>query len=60
MKYLKSYESIGDQFFKTYKETKNWLDLMKIKNYQINDNLVVDVYSTTLINDVNLSWGCCS
>jgi hypothetical protein len=38
-----------NQFFKTYKETKNWLDEMKIKKYTINDDLTVDVDGSVFI-----------
>ena len=47
MKFIKSYklfESVhNDQFFKTYEETKNWLDNFYVKNYTINKDLTVDV-----------------
>lgn len=33
-----------NNFFKTYDDTKMWLDKMFIKNYKINDNLIVDTY----------------
>ena len=56
MKYLNTYklfESVSDsQFFKTYEETKNWLDDMDIENYTINDDLTIDVDGD---GDVNLN-----
>jgi len=46
MKYLNTYKlfesKIDNQFFQTYKETKDWLEKTKIKNYIINNDLTVD------------------
>ena len=44
------------QFFKTYKETKDWLDLMNIKNYTINSDLTVDVNDGVDISDRDLTF----
>ena len=57
MKYLKSYkifESRDNQFFKTYEETKNWLDDMDIDNYTINDDLTIDGDGDVIISDIGL------
>lgn len=53
MKYLNTYklfESIDNQFFKTYEETKNWLDIMNIRKYIINGDLKVDVNTNVRIS----------
>lgn len=43
------------QFFKTYKETKSWLDDMDIRNYEINKStLVVDVSFGVWLDDKDL------
>lgn len=42
------------QFFQTEHETKNWLDFMGIKNYSINQDLLVDVDGGVDISNSNL------
>lgn len=54
--YLKFNESIDDQFFKTYDETKNWLDKMSIDNYTINKDLTVDVDGNVYISNKKLKF----
>ncbi len=41
---------MSDQFFKTYEETKVWLDNMSIMRYTIRDDLTVDVDSNVIIS----------
>ena len=56
MKYLKSYKIFEsrDNQFKTYEETKNWLDDMDIDNYTINDDLTIDVDGDVDLNNKKL------
>jgi len=59
MKYIKNYrifESIDDQFFKTYEETKNWLHDVYVKNYTINKDLTVDVDDEVSLTFNNLEF----
>jgi len=46
MKYIKDYrifESVDDQFFKTKEEIRNWLHSYKIYDFNITDDLIVNV-----------------
>lgn len=45
-----------EQFFKTYEETKQWLELMRINIYTINSDLTVDVDNFVDISAKNLSY----
>ena len=48
--------SSNSHFFKTYEETKEWLDKMEIKNYKINDDLTVDVSNGVNLSNRKLSY----
>jgi hypothetical protein len=53
--YIKESNSTN-QFFTTYEETKKWLDKMKIVNYKINPDLIVDVDDNVYIGMHNLTF----
>ena len=59
MKYVKSYkifESIDDQFLKTYEEVVRWLGDYDIGKYTINKDLTVDVDGDVDLDDFNLKY----
>ena len=53
--YIKENNS-NNQFFTTYKETKDWLDKMKIKNYTINKDLTINVDGSVDISIQELTY----
>jgi hypothetical protein len=46
---------MDNQFLKTKKDIQFWLESMKVKNYTINDNLVVDVANFVNLENKNLT-----
>ena len=56
MKLKQLFENSNNQFLKTRKEIEAWLQKMKIKNYTIRDDLMVDVDGDVDLSYQNLSF----
>lgn len=56
MRYLKPYSKLfetvqnDNKFFKTYEETRKWIEKMDIKNFTINQNLTIDIHRNEIVD----------